>query len=60
MEPSAGVIDSQSVKSAQHGSYDAGKKIKGCKRHILTDTEGIPQKVKGPRPIFKTATAANC
>ena len=42
--PSAGVIDSQSVKTTEAGGprgYDAGKKIKGRKRHILVDTLGF-------------------
>lgn len=39
--PSAGVIDSvKATKSGGVRGYDAGKKIKGCKRHILTDTCG--------------------
>ncbi|MCP4208952.1 MAG: IS5 family transposase [Shimia sp.] len=42
-QPTAGVIDSQSVKTTENTSlsgYDAGKRIKGRKRHIMTDTCG--------------------
>ena len=40
--PTAGVIDSQSVKApmAEKRGYDAGKKIVGRKRHIAVDTDG--------------------
>jgi transposase len=45
-EPSAGLIDSQSVKGADtvgrdSRGYDAGKKINGRKRFIVTDTLGL-------------------
>jgi transposase len=47
-EPTACVIDSQSVKSAEKGGhsidppgFDAGKLIKGKKRHLLVDTTGL-------------------
>lgn len=42
--PSAGSIDSQSVKTASSRGirgYDAGKKVNGRKRHILVDTIGL-------------------
>lgn len=44
-EPSAAIMDSQSVKNtavaAEATGFDAGKKVKGRKRHILTDTLGL-------------------
>jgi len=46
--PTAGVVDSQSVKTTESGGlrgYDAGKKINGRKRHLVTDTLGLPLKI---------------
>ncbi len=44
-EPSAGIIDSQSVKTTDVGGgergFDGGKKVNGRKRHILVDTLGL-------------------
>jgi putative transposase len=43
-EPSAGSIDSQSIRTATQGTavgFDGNKKIKGRKRHVLVDTLGL-------------------
>jgi putative transposase len=44
-EPTVGIIDAQSVKntlvSSEDKGFDAGKKVKGIKRHIIVDTLGL-------------------
>ena len=43
-EPTAAIIDSQSTRSTAQGGntgFDAGKKVKGRKRHLVVDTAGL-------------------
>lgn len=70
-QPTAGIIDSQSVKStlvsSQDKGFDAGKRIKGIKRHIIVDVLGLilavviqgasVQDRDGAKPVIERLTA---
>jgi putative transposase len=49
-QPGAGIVDSQSAKTSGVGGeargYDSGKKVRGRKRQLLVDTEGLVLKAK--------------
>ena len=50
-QPSAAIVDSQSLKTTggvggEKRGYDGGKKVKGRKRHLLLDTQGLVLEVR--------------
>jgi putative transposase len=61
-QPSASIIDSQSVKTTSVGGergYDGAKKLNGRKRHLLVDTQGLVLKAKVHRADLQDRAAVS-
>ncbi len=63
-DPSAAIMDSQSVKTTEEGArsngYDAHKNVKGRKRHLLVDTLGFPLSVYVTSADVQDRVGAQC
>src|SRR5919199_548091 len=63
-DPSAAIMDSQSVKTTEEGArssgYDAHKNVKGRKRHLRVDTLGLPLSVYVTSADVQDRVGARC